>query len=120
MKIAVTSQGESLDSAVDPRFGRAKWFIVVDTDSGSHEAHGNSQNVDSMQGAGIQSASNVAGFGVGAVLTGHCGPKAFRALAAAGIDVFVGIEGKVGEVVERFRKGEYKPADRPDVQGHWL
>ena len=32
MKIAITSQGPDFSSQVDPRFGRAKNFIVVDKD----------------------------------------------------------------------------------------
>ena len=84
MKIAVTSRGEDLQSTVDERFGRARYFLVVDTETGSFEAHDNAQSAGSLQGAGIQSARNVARQGVSAVLTGHCGPKAFRALAAAG------------------------------------
>jgi predicted Fe-Mo cluster-binding NifX family protein len=119
MKIAVTSQGREMDSAVDPRFGRARWFMVVDTETGDFEALDNGQNVASLQGAGIQSASNVVKLGVSAVLTGHCGPKAFRALAAAGLEIYVGVEGSVREAVERFEKGEYRPARNADVEGHW-
>jgi len=119
MKIVVTSQGKDLDSAVDPRFGRARWFIVVDTENGDFEAHDNGQNVNSLQGAGIQSASNVARLGVTSILTGHCGPKAFRALAAAGLKIYVGVDGTVRDALEKFKKGEYGPAADADVQGHW-
>jgi predicted Fe-Mo cluster-binding NifX family protein len=119
VKIAVTSQGRDLDSRVDERFGRASYFIVVDTETGSFEAHDNAQNVGSLQGAGIQSASNAAGHGVSAVLTGHCGPKAFRALSSAGIQVYVGISGRVKNVLERFRNGDYRPTEGADVRGHW-
>jgi len=34
MRIAVTSTGPSLDAAVDPRFGRCAWFVLVETDVG--------------------------------------------------------------------------------------
>ncbi|KPL11856.1 dinitrogenase iron-molybdenum cofactor biosynthesis protein [candidate division BRC1 bacterium SM23_51] len=119
MKIAITAQGKDIQNQVDPRFGRAPWFIIADTDTGQFEAVDNAQNVNALQGAGIQAAQNVARHGVACVLTGHCGPNAFRALLAAGIQVIVGIEGTVAEAIERFQRGELRPADRPNVEGRW-
>ena len=119
MKIAITSQGEGLDSEVDPRFGRGRFFIVMDTGSGALEAVDNNQNLNLAQGAGIQAAETVARLDVEAVLTGHCGPKAFRALSAAGIKVYAGAGGTVGQAVEKFKKGELALAEGPDVEGHW-
>ncbi|NQU20396.1 MAG: NifB/NifX family molybdenum-iron cluster-binding protein, partial [Candidatus Nealsonbacteria bacterium] len=52
MKIAVTSQGPDLTSQVDPRFGRAKTFIVVDTETDEFSVHDNTQNMNAAQGAG--------------------------------------------------------------------
>ena len=83
MKIVITSQGTSLESPVDPRFGRAKHFVLVDTNTGELSAHDNSQNLNAPQGAGIQAAQAVAQLGAEAVLTGHVGPKAFTTLQAA-------------------------------------
>ena len=77
MKVIVTSQGRELNSPVDPRFGRAKYFIVVDTETGDLSAADNSQNLNALQGAGIQAATNVIDAGAEAVVTGHVGPKAF-------------------------------------------
>ena len=119
MKIAITAEGQDLQSLVDARFGRAQWFIVADLDLGRFEAVNNEQNRNSAQGAGIQAAENVARHGPSYLITGHCGPKAFRALSEAGIKVIVGAEGTVSEVLERFKRGELKPAERPDVTSHW-
>ena len=83
MRIAVTSRGETLDSPIAPRFGRAAGFVIVDTVSGESSFCDNVQNLNAAQGAGIQAAQNVARHGVDCVITGHCGPKAFRTLAAA-------------------------------------
>jgi predicted Fe-Mo cluster-binding NifX family protein len=120
MKIAITAQGEQMQSPVDPRFGRAKWFIVVDTDTGDFEAFDNKKNFDAAQGAGIQAGRNVAELGVKAVVTGNVGPKAFATLRAAGIDVHVGACGTVQEALEQFKAGELTSAQNANVEGHWV
>ena len=119
MKIAVSSVGETLESAVDPRFGRAAQFLLVDTDTGEHTLISNAQNLNAAQGAGIQAAETVSSHGAEYVMTGHCGPKAFRALNAAGIKVVSGIEGTVAEAVDMLKNGKVKPSDGADVEGHW-
>ena len=118
MRIAVTSMGETMESPVDPRFGRARYFIVYDLDGEGWEVVDNGSAIDAAQGAGVQAAQRVAQAGVGAVATGHCGPKAFRALEAAGVEVVVGAEGTVREVVERYRRGELARAGGADVGAH--
>jgi predicted Fe-Mo cluster-binding NifX family protein len=88
MKIAITSQSIKRDSQLDPRFGRAKNFLIYNDVDDSWEAIDNKQNFEAAQGAGIQAASLVAGKNCNIVITGHCGPKAFQALAAAGVDIY--------------------------------
>ena len=119
MTVAITSRGPDLASEVDPRFGRAKFFIVVDTDTGQFTAHDNTQNLNAVQGAGIQAARNVAGLGVDAVITGHVGPKAFTALQAADVKIYVGAGGSVSAAVDQLRDGQLQCATKPDVEGHW-
>ncbi len=119
MKIAVTSSGATLDAPVDPRFGRAAWFVVVEVATGAFTVHDNTQNLNAAQGAGIQTAETVSRLGVEVVITGHCGPKAFRALQVAGIQAVTGATGTVREAIERFQKGEVKQATSADVEGHW-
>jgi predicted Fe-Mo cluster-binding NifX family protein len=102
MKIAVTAAEPSLDANLDPRFGRSACFVVVETDDMSFEAIDNT-NVSLGGGAGIQSAQLMAAKAVKVVLTGSCGPNAQQTLNAAGIEVVVGCNGTVSEVVERFK-----------------
>ena len=120
MKLAITSQGTELSSPVDPRFGRAKHFIIAEADSGDFEAVDNTQNLNAPQGAGIQAAQNVANRGVKAVLTGHMGPNAFRTLSVAGIKVFAGVDGTVAEALEKFKAGGFQESKAADVEGHWV
>ena len=114
MKICVTSDGDKLDSKVDPRFGRCQYFIIVDTDTLEFDAIQN-PSINSMGGAGIQSGQLIAEKKVKTVLTGNVGPNAFQTLQAAGIDVITGISGTVKEITEKYKKGELKPTSGPSV-----
>jgi len=120
MKLAVTSQGPDLDSAVDPRFGRAKCFIVFDTESNMLSVADNKQNLNAPQGAGIQAGRNVVELGVQAIITGHVGPKAFATLQAGNVAVFTGAEGTVAEAIDQFKAGQLKRQKDADVEGHWV
>ena len=102
MKIAVTSEGKDLSSAVDPRFGRCKYFLIFDTGSENFEAVENTCAQNSG-GAGIQAGQLMISKGVEAVLTGHVGPNASQVLTPAGIKIHTGISGKVSEAVASFQ-----------------
>jgi len=120
MKIAFSTSGETLDAPLDPRFGRAARFLIYDLDSDSFEFVDNQQSLNSAQGAGIQSAGTVARQGVKALVSGHCGPKAFRVLKAAGIGIFTCNAATVREALEAYRAGTLAEAISADVEGHWV
>ncbi len=119
MKIAVTAKEPSLSSEVDPRFGRAPYILVVDSESMLYDVIDNRENADSLKGAGIQAASSVSEKGAQVLITGHCGPNAFRALKAAGIKVVSGAEGKVEKAVSDYLEGDLKETEQPDTEGRW-
>ena len=118
MKICITSQGDSLDSTVDPRFGRCQYFIIVDTESEDFESIKN-PNLDSMGGAGIQSGQFIFDKKAKVVLTGNVGPNAYQTLNASGIQVVTGVSGKVSQAVEKYKRGEFKSTDGPSVDSHF-
>lgn len=113
-KIAISSEGPTLDDLVDPRFGRAGGFVVVDLPDMSVSYIDNGASQTMSMGAGIETAERVANAGVQVVLSGYVGPKAFDALKAAGIKVCQDVSGTVREAVERFQKGEFPFADAPN------
>ena len=120
MQIIISSQGDDLDAKVDPRFGRASQFILVNTDTMDFKVIENNQNLDMPQGAGIQAAQAVTKHKPNAVLTGNCGPKAFKALQAAGVDIIVGVNGSIREAVQGYIDGKYQTSDGANVEGHWM
>ncbi len=114
MKICITSQGDNLDSEIDPRFGRAAYFLIVDTDNMEEEAIKNPY-VQAGGGAGIQSAQIVANREIQAVITGNIGPNAFQVLKEAGVNVITGVSGIVKSSVLSYNKGEFKESEEPTV-----
>ena len=119
MKIAFTTSGETLDAPLDSRFGRAPKFLIYDTDNNTFKVVDNQQNLNAAQGAGIQAAETVSRLGAEAVVTGHCGPKAFRVLLAAGIKIFNSDAPTVAAALEQYRAGKLTEARAADVEGHW-
>jgi predicted Fe-Mo cluster-binding NifX family protein len=106
MKVAISSLGTTLDDRVDDHFGRARHFIIADTDSGAFEIVDNSANMNALQGAGIAAAETVFDHAAGAVITGHLGPKAFAALQAAGIPGYNGSGMTVRDAVAALAAGQ--------------
>ena len=120
MKICVPATGTGLDAELDVRLGRAPILVLVDTDSGDVRAVENTQNVNAMQGAGIQTAQRIIEEGAGAVIAANCGPKAFAVLQAAGVKVFMAEGGQVGELVDRLKAGQLPETGSANVEGHWM
>jgi predicted Fe-Mo cluster-binding NifX family protein len=119
MKIAVSTAGKTLNDRVDPRFGRAPHFAIIDSESMDFTVVDNNQSLNLAQGAGIQAAQTIINEGVSALITGNCGPKAFTTLNAAGIEVYTGAHGSLKEAVEQFKAGTLTKADGANVPGHW-
>jgi len=118
MRICVTSTGEDLSAEVDPRFGRCRYFVIIDTDTMNVEAISN-DSAAAYGGAGVNAAQTLARADVKVLLTGNVGPNAFQTLKAAGIEIITGVSGTVEEAVERYKKGEFDRTDAPTVGGHF-
>jgi len=119
MIIVFSTSGDDLNAPLDPRFGRAPKFLVYDVEGGTFEMVANQQGLTAAHGAGIQPAETVARLGLKAVVTGHCGPKAFRMLLAAGIKVFTTDDPTVAEALQQYRAGRLTEARAATVEGHW-
>lgn len=119
MKIAVTSQGTTLDSEMDPRFGRAKYILIVDTETMEFNALDNSENANALKGAGIKTSVMIADNGAKVLLTGYCGPNAFETLEKGSIKVVNDVTGSVKNAVEEFKEGHFEYSEGPNKDGHW-
>ncbi|MEW6685940.1 MAG: NifB/NifX family molybdenum-iron cluster-binding protein [Candidatus Edwardsbacteria bacterium] len=118
MKVAVTSQGDSLDAPIDLRFGRCLYFIIVDLEARKIEAIPNPAS-GATGGAGPQAAQIIADKGVEVVITGNVGPNAFQTLKAANIKVYQVDSGTVKEALEEYKSGKLKESANSSVPGHF-
>lgn len=119
MKIAVSSTGPDISDAVDPRFGRAAYLLVVEIDDMTFKAIDNTKNVKAFKGAGIQAATTLSNEGAEVLLTGYCGPNAFKTLKAGGIRVVNDMGGTVHDAVMAFKNDEFAYSSEPNAEGHW-
>ena len=117
MKIGISSTGKELNSQVDQRFGRCQYFLIIDTENMKYE-HISNESSMAAGGAGIRAAETIAKKGVEAVVTGNMGPNAFQTLSAAGIKIFTGATGTINEAIDKYKKGELKQTNAPNVGSH--
>ncbi len=114
--VAISASGKDLDSCVEPRFGRARFFVLVDPATEDWETLDNMANLSSLMDVGILTAKNLTrNQVVETVVTGHCGPKAFKELQAAGVKVFLNARGSLRHVLSELRRGALEEASGPNV-----
>jgi predicted Fe-Mo cluster-binding NifX family protein len=120
MRVAITAMGQDLNSPVDRVFGRARVFLITDSEGEKVEVLENSQNVNAAQGAGIQAARQMANKSVDILLTGNVGPNAFRALDAVSIRVFQfgGDTLTVRDALTSWKEGRLQEVKAPTAKGH--
>lgn len=120
MRIAVTAKEPSAESPMDPRFGRAAWFMVFDTEKNQWEQHENSQNLHAAQGAGIQAGQTIISLDVNVLISGNVGPKAFAILEAGDIAIYMSKANSVKEAVDAYQDRSLEKQSNPNVEGHWV
>lgn len=118
MKIAITAKTNELESEVDPRFGRCRYFLVIDINSMEFDLISN-ESAMASGGAGIQAAQTLAKTGVKLVITGNIGPNAFKTLSAAGIKIYTNASGSIKEAIEKYKKGELIETESASVGSHF-
>ncbi len=119
MKIAVTSTGKTLESEMDPRFGRAAYIVIVDSETMDFEAFDNKENANALKGAGIKTSVLISENSAKVLLTGYCGPNAFKTLDTGGIKVVNDVNGSVIDAVSAFNDGNFTYSEGPNKDGHW-
>jgi len=115
MKICITSTGQDLDATVDQTFGRARYFLFVDSETQETKAI---QNAPGAHGAGVQAAQLLDQHGASVLITGNVGPNALQGLRAAGIAIYTGASGTGKTALEDYEAGRLNTTDTPTRPGH--
>lgn len=114
--IAISANGRDLDACVEPRFGRARFFLLVDPATQEWELVDNLANLHSLRDVGVATARNLTkGRRVETLLTGNCGPKAFAELKEAGVKVFLNAGGSVRYALNKLHQGKLQESSGPNV-----
>ena len=112
MKVAISAMGPDLNAAMDPRFGRARYFLIIEPQTMEFEVLSN-PNIDTMGGAGIQSAQLIGKRGIEAVITGQVGPNAFQTLSAIGVRIHEIMSGTVRQAIDAYKAGRLPAISQP-------
>ena len=105
MKIIITASSDKIDQPFNPRFGRAEYFILIDSETRETQAFSNPA-AGARGGAGPQAVQFIASQQPEIIISGRFGPNAFSALEAAGIKAYIANNGTVGEVLDQFLAGQ--------------
>ena len=118
MKIAVMAEGPNRNSAVDPHFARALYFVLVDIENNDFTVRGNANVQQTQYLAGTQAAGLLISLGVEAVITTNIGPRAFETLKSAKVRVFRTTPASAEEAVELFKTGQLAELSNANVEEH--
>jgi predicted Fe-Mo cluster-binding NifX family protein len=110
MKIAVSTVGTNKDAKLEPRFGRANYFVIYDTETKEYSHIDNQEVQDAAHGAGPQTSQKVFDAGVNVVLTGNGpGKNAFQVLETGNIKMYICKEDITAEqVITKYLNNELK------------
>ena len=116
MKIGISAKGKTLDSDLDPRFGRAVCFIIFDTETNMMEVYDN-EAAQAAGGAGGKAAQFMADHNVEVVISGNFGPNATTALNAFGIAMYQSEPQIISEAVSAYQSGQLIQVSQATVNG---
>jgi len=116
MKITVSARGKTMDSEMDPRFGRSAGFVLFDKDTGNCDYLDNSGPLDLAQGTGIKTAQMIVEAGTDVLITGQMGPKAAGVLSRSGVKTYTCNSGTVKDAIQALERNALKALNSEAIQ----
>ncbi len=118
MKIAISATGKDIENNIDATFGRARFFLIMDTTTKEVKVIEN-KAIDRPNGVGITAVNTVEKERIDAVITAEIGPLAFETFEQSGVKVYKA-EGRINDAIQLFEEGklsEITKATRPKYAG---
>lgn len=118
MKIIISATGRNKESNIDATFGRARFFLIMDTTTKEVKVIENKVR-DRPSGVGITAVNTVEKEGIDAVITAEIGPLAFETFEKSGVKIYKA-EGRINDAIQLFEEGklsEITKATRPKYSG---
>jgi predicted Fe-Mo cluster-binding NifX family protein len=115
-KIAVASEGPTLDDRVARDLGLARYVIVYNLAMGEYEAVAKDPTLNRDTGA-VQTAHMIVDRGASAVVAGDISPASVRALNKLGVFSFAGVSGSVGRAIGMYQDGKLQATTAPAAGG---
>ena len=110
MKIAFATDGNNLEDKVALHFGRAKNFLIFDTEREIFEVFENPE----LKGKGLP-PDFLKRQNVDVVIVFSLGPRAFEKFKNYKIKVFKAIEGTILENLKKFEENKLKELSKEDI-----
>lgn len=90
MKLAISAEDNTIESLIDQRFGRCKYFLIVELVDGQIKEVTAIENEGALQGhgAGIKAAQQIGARDVDTIITGNLGPNSTAVLAKLEIEAY--------------------------------
>ena len=123
MKLCVTSLGQSLEDAVDPRFGRCQYFTFITIIKGQIKAVKVVPNISSMEkgGLGIQAVEIVTSNKASKIITRSLGYNAFDKLNSLNIKIFKAPDERetVKNLIKSYLEGNLQQFSSTDIKAKY-
>ena len=118
MKVAVTTTDNYGGKAkISSRFGRAPYIAIIDVETQNLKFISNSA-ANSSSGAGVKAAQIIADEEVEVLIVPRIGPKAFKGLEQAGLDIYITQENTINEALSEYQNDNLERIDEPTNPGH--
>ncbi|MEA3514975.1 MAG: NifB/NifX family molybdenum-iron cluster-binding protein [Nanoarchaeota archaeon] len=107
MRIVISSDGDTIESNVDMRFGRCRYFLIVDIEEGEIIDVKSVENEGAAMGhgAGIRAAQQAGNLKPDKIIAGNLGPNAFNVLTQLNIAAYMG-RGTVKDSIQKMFEGK--------------
>jgi predicted Fe-Mo cluster-binding NifX family protein len=117
-KVAVPSEGSTIDSVMSKYFGKAPCYIVYDT---KKKGYWTVQNpfYNKKHARGLRVSAMLVNKGVGTTVSPNIGPEPARYFNNNNVKMYIGASGTVRDAINQYLSGKLVRTEQPNVPTHY-